>query len=375
MSVTKLEGVDRDALIKQLGPEIVEGPLERVFDFLDLSSSVRFCLADKELATNLKNEHFWSVLLARDFGSIPSYPGSSQTAYKTHNFIVNQIMAKPVEQEIDYPEGAPHQIESFHFVAAVRRSLAIENEERRNSCLEKTLARFERYLKIEENRLEAEKRISEIKDPNLKDCLSIIIQISALTEHNSAKKALRKAEKNALLITDETIKNVCLKIIAQDFLRFNNFTEANRILKRIAQHYLSKNLLKVAERIALGIPDNEEKDSILKIIAWANIKGHHLVEAERVTLLISDNRKKSFLLRSIVNKYLKSHNPIEAERVADLIPDLIIRLGSLSHIMPFYKRAGRWIKNNPKYTIALVLLQSMETLRNYLLGDSIFNKF
>jgi hypothetical protein len=352
--------------IKTLGPNIPEGPLKRVSDFLDFSSSVRLCKVDSKLAANLKNEHFWQVLLAKDYpGPVPPDP----TTYKTHNLIVNKIMTKAFDPEIDSPDGAHYQLESFHFIAAIHRSLSIENEERKNSSLERILTRFERHLKIEKNRLEAEKGVSKIKDPDLKMGLSIIIHVLCLTGPNTEenKTALREAEQNTLLITDETLKIICLKTIASGFAKVDNLDERDRILKQIARRYLSKNLLNTAERIALLISDEEAQDSILRNIVRINMKNKNLPEAERVTTLISDDRKKSLLFKSIAYKHLKLHHQAEAERVAKLIPDGVIRYGCLFHILPFYKLAGIWIKNNPKYVLGVVLLQTAETVRNYFL--------
>jgi hypothetical protein len=271
------------------------GPIQCVIEFLSLPDILNFCSTCKSYAPLSNNSRFWERLLLRDFGpdSIPQDLTSYKTAYKTHFYIVRQILSTDPGQKIILPWD-PHsqfqKIKFFHITQAFHQELF-------NGLVGE---RFNHYDLDVSDMLKAGDWIMSLPDSAYKGVILAHIAYWNSNDGNEPRAKIIFTETERILSSlsaiDLITKIKALMILVRLELKSLHFSEG-------------KKNLALVEPLALGIYDEKTRNDILYDIADEYISCYQHGEpdtrakAENIANHVDEDSKDRLLERIDPNYY------------------------------------------------------------------------
>jgi hypothetical protein len=334
---------------------------QEIISSMDHRAILKLFQTNRELTSLEKDPTFWRELIVRDFGpkAIPRELSYCQIAYKINHLIVEQLLKNEPWVSItikwDPPSSFQPTLEVFHFRAAFEQIRLFPELNPRESS-KKIMAKFKEYLYLFENRNRAFEGVIELPNRMLK-----IWALGILSDNFrdggiklKARKCLRLASEEALLISDTQTQNEYLLGIIDKHFENHDLPRALKVASRIPDlRFKSFSLLKIfkiymerknfvmAEKVASEMPDETERSSFLMKIFEQYLFNSDLDSCEKIILTIPNDSTRTTGLVKIINQYLEKHDLVNGERVALLIPDDRTRERVLEEISLKYIETGQ----------------------------------
>jgi hypothetical protein len=242
------------------------------------------------------DDKLWKSLLERDFGPR----------------LVRKVEFANKEKVDQNPQS-----ESFYFTAYKTN----HNYQDKMRKIESIVANINEIFQ-KSGKDEALKFALEIKNIDERD-IALKCIVSNVLDRRCNERDLIEAFNVAYKISDVCTRVYCLNNIVTKCL-----------LSR------DENILLLAKKIALEIPDMEIGDQCLVKIAERSLAEHNFILAETAAEKIHDEMLKSGFFSKMVEEYKKKRNDFLAERIARKIPNVQMRVLHLQAIAGIYRQTG-----------------------------------